>query len=251
MMGSQADFSAGLLTSDHAVAGLQTPNQSDPMVRFGVYRNNRIVSWRQALRDQFPVCCQLVGDEFFTGLSDLYMAAHPPSSPLMFEFGAQMADFISHFPPAQTVPWLADMARLEYQRVQISHAADPHGLSPEEWAAWLRQPEELAECRLIFQPSLWLYTSDYALYDIWAAHQQEEPDWAAITPHHPQGVMVWRDGWRLRTEAMPIDHVTAILRLRTMTLGAAMTENHDWQAVFAMLIQNSIIEEVRDDKPVY
>ncbi|MDP1007294.1 HvfC/BufC N-terminal domain-containing protein, partial [Klebsiella pneumoniae] len=77
-----------------------------------------------ALATAYPVTLQLVGDEFFHAMASIFVQAHPPTSPLISQYGSTFAQFIQGFEPAASVPYLADIARLERLRVCAYHAAD-------------------------------------------------------------------------------------------------------------------------------
>jgi hypothetical protein len=98
--------------------GLTAWNRSDPARRFAVYRNNVMVSLIDALADSFPVTQALVGEEFFRAMAGVFARAHPPRSPVMAHYGDGFAGFIEDFQPAASLPYLADVARLEMLRVR-------------------------------------------------------------------------------------------------------------------------------------
>ena len=100
-------FAAALLDPDRpAPVGLSTWNGSDPAARFGVYRNNVAVSLIGALADTFPVTRELVGAPFFDAMARCFVAAEPPRSPVLAEYGNTFPDFVSTFPPAAGPEWL-------------------------------------------------------------------------------------------------------------------------------------------------
>ena len=116
-MSTQAAFSAALLDIDLPCPdGLCSANGADPASRFAVYRNNVQSSLINALADSYPVVVQLVGDEFFRAMAGVFVQSHPPHSPLMSDYGSELADFISKFGPAASVPYLA------FQRSTIDEA---------------------------------------------------------------------------------------------------------------------------------
>lgn len=92
--------------------------------RFNVYRNNIVVGLKDALTDGFPAVASLVGSDFFSAMAGAYLRAHPPSAPMIPLYGGGFADFIAQFPPAASLPYLADVARLEYAMRESYHAAD-------------------------------------------------------------------------------------------------------------------------------
>lgn len=124
-MSTQAAFAAALLDMQRPCPeGLLSANGADPASRYAVYRNNVQSSLINALAEGYPVVLQLVGDEFFRAMVALYVQRYPPQSPLINDYGKDFAEFIDSFEPAASVPYLADVARLERLRVQAYHAAD-------------------------------------------------------------------------------------------------------------------------------
>src|SRR5262245_5599191 len=55
--------------------------------RVGVYRNNVIASLTEALRETFPVVHRLVGEHFFDFAASEFVGSHPPSHPVLSEYG--------------------------------------------------------------------------------------------------------------------------------------------------------------------
>ena len=61
--------------------------------RFSVYRNNVAASLGQARARRFSGIERLVGPEFFGALAQAYLAADPPRTPVLAEWGAGFATF--------------------------------------------------------------------------------------------------------------------------------------------------------------
>jgi hypothetical protein len=89
--------------------------------RFGLYRGNLASTWTKALAAAYPVIAQLVGEEFFAALAREYGRAHPSDSGDLNRFGARFEPFLRCFEHVKDLPYLPDMARLEWQL---------HGTSP-------------------------------------------------------------------------------------------------------------------------
>lgn len=198
-MSSQADFAHALLNPDAPCpSGLTSWNGSDPATRFAVYRNNVMVSLIDALASSFPVAQTLVGEEFFRAMAADFARTHPPRSAVMTWYGQDFADFVAAFSPAASVPYLADVARLEWAQLQAYHAADATPLSAETLQATLQDPQQLTQLRWSLHPSVRVLSSAYAVLGIWAAHQGEQPP-THIEPDGPQTVLVFRDGLDVQT----------------------------------------------------
>ncbi len=189
----QADFAAALLDAGlPPPPGLRAWNGSDPARRFGVYRNNVIVSLVQALGDGFPVVKQLVGDEFFDAMAGVFVRAHPPTSPVLAYYGEGFADWLASFAPARSLPYLPDMARLEHARVQAFHAADASPLPAEAIARRCADAASLPASRPRLHPSLQVLRAQHDVHSLWAAHQHEG-EWPAFELEQPSAMLVLRD----------------------------------------------------------
>ncbi|MCF5131895.1 HvfC/BufC N-terminal domain-containing protein, partial [Pseudomonas sp. PA-6-4F] len=87
-MSIQQTFAEALLAPQAACPeGVFSSNGAEPASRFAVYRNNVHSALINALAAAYPVARQLVGDEFFRAMAGLYAQAHPPTSPLISEYG--------------------------------------------------------------------------------------------------------------------------------------------------------------------
>jgi hypothetical protein len=182
-LAAEADFAAALLGATRAVPkGLCAWNGSDVSARFAVYRNNVVVSLVQALADGFPVVHRLVGDEFFRAMAGVYVRAQPPRSPVLTDYGDGFAGWLAAFEPAAPLPYLADVARLEYARVRAYHAADTPTLDAQAFERCLRASTRLDRVRIGIHPSITAITSDWAVASLWAAHQQEGDEAIAHVP---------------------------------------------------------------------
>lgn len=174
-------------------AGLVTWNGSDPAIRFAVYRNNVAASLVEALADTFPVTRELVGAPFFDAMARCFVAAQPPRSPVLTEYGGGFPGFVASFGPAKALVYLPDLARLELARVRAYHAADAAAVEPTVLAAHLADHHHLPDTRLTLQPSLTVLRSDHAIVSLWTVHQGvgriED-----VNPSQPECALVLRVG---------------------------------------------------------
>ncbi len=185
-MRTQTAVRSALLDPELATPeGVVNPDGDRATKRFDVYRNNVAVSLTEALQAAFPVIRKLVGEAFFQAMAGVYLRQHPPSSPLMMLYGTEMPAFLESFGPAQPLPYLPDMARLELAIRQAYHAADAAPLDPAVLAAL---PEEaLPHLRFAFAPTVHLVVSDHPVHGIWAANMESggtperRPETALVT----------------------------------------------------------------------
>jgi Putative DNA-binding domain len=159
-------FAAALLDPARAVpAGLVGPDGEPSVKRFAVYRNNVVVSLIEALQASFPAVCRIVGEEFFQAMARAYVVSEPPASPILLDYGAGFADFISGFEPAASLPYLSDVARLERAWTEAYHAPDAAPLA----AAALADisSDRAADACFTLHPSLRFVASRFPALTIW------------------------------------------------------------------------------------
>jgi len=183
-------FSRALCDPDAPVpAGIVGPGGKAAAKRFNVYRNNVTVGLVNALADTFPAVQRLVGETFFNAMARVYVRTEPPSSPLLFRYGTGFADFVERFEPARTLPYLADVARLERAWLDAYHAADSAVLDAAELGAVA--PEDLARQRFARHPAAAVLRSRFAAVSIFSANRSGAPV-SGIDPNVPEDGLITR-----------------------------------------------------------
>lgn len=162
----QQQFAEALLDREQvSPLGLVGPDGEPSARRFGVYRNNVFAGLTAALRESFPCVARLVGDDFFAAMARDFVAVRPPASPVLLQYGVEFPDFIDSFGPAASVPYLADVARIERAATEAYHARDEMPLNPAALAAVPHNQSPLLRLRL--HPSLRLVRSQFPAFTIW------------------------------------------------------------------------------------
>ena len=194
LVARQSSFAEALLDPGRPLpAGLRSANGSDPAARYAVHRNNVVVSLVEALGDAFPVTRELVGAEFFAAMALPYVRAQPPRSPILAGYGASFPAFVARFEPAAALPYLADVARLEWLRVAAFHAADALPLAAADIAGRVDACAALHEVVLDLHPSLAVLVSRHPVVALWVAHQGIG-SLAEVDPGRAQSALVLRQG---------------------------------------------------------
>jgi len=139
-----------------------------------IYRNNTFASLTAALEAVYPVVFRLVGEGFFRYAADTYIHAHPSTSGNLHDFGGRFAAFLAAFPPAANLPYLPDVARLEWAYHRVFHAADHPPLPLEELA--LVPPAQHGQLVFGLHPATRLLESDYPVLRIWQVNQPDAAD---------------------------------------------------------------------------
>jgi hypothetical protein len=166
----QESFRAAILAgADDALLPLVRADGLSAPQRLQVYRNNVLASLADALEANFPVVVRLVGDAFFRGAAHAFIRAHPPRRPSLAEYGDDFAEFLAGFPPARVLPYLPDVARLEWlagecRRSERTPVLDSRSLAD------LAQ-EAASALQLTLQPCCRLFQSPFPVDRIWLANQ--------------------------------------------------------------------------------
>jgi hypothetical protein len=180
-----------------------------------VYRGNVFGNWAQALARAYPIVCRIVGEEFFRRLARAYAHEHPSASGDLNEYGVHLADFVSRFPQTLDLPYLPDVARMEWLAHRAYYAQDPapfelHGL------------DESSCLRLT--PPCALLASEWPLARIWTVHQDDYQGAFDIDLRSgPDRIVVHRAGWRVQVRSLaPGDYCFLSMIREGRTLGETL-----------------------------
>ncbi|EHS49592.1 Protein of unknown function DUF2063 [Rhizobium sp. PDO1-076] len=194
-------FAAALLDPALSVPDGLTKRAGDTNARrFAVYRNNVMVSLTDALASIFLTVQNLVGEEFFRAMARLYIRAHPPRSPLIFTYGGDFAAFISAFPPARDLPFLADTARLERLWLDSFHSTDSRSLDPAALAAI--PPDDLGQLRFNAHPATRILRCGHAAATIVNRDRAGEP-LTDVNPMQAEDALVTRPAFDVKVQLLP------------------------------------------------
>lgn len=197
----QDSFAAALLDPGSDIPqGLVTPDGRPAARRFGIYRNNVAVSLVNALSEVFPTVQNLVGEEFFRAMAHDYLRDNPPTSRLLFEYGATFPAFLERFEPVAELPFLADVALLERLWLDSFHAADAAPLGAQDLARV--PPEMLAEVRLVAHPATRLFRGSHAAVTIVARDRAGEP-LDGLDPFEPEDGLITRPAFDPELRHLP------------------------------------------------
>jgi hypothetical protein len=143
--------------------------------RLQIHRNNLQLTLTQALTANFPATCRIVDERFFRYAAAEFIRTHPPRQPRLAEYGAELPGFLSGFCPTSGLPWLGDLARLEWAMLECQEAADAPALAPADLEG--RTAEQVAELPLALHPGCRLVASDWPVDRIrsFALDEEEGP----------------------------------------------------------------------------
>lgn len=183
----QAAFIHNIYTGERtSLAYLDTKIAST--ARFDIYQNNTVLGLTDILANAFPVLKKIVGDEFFKTIARHYIKSHAQPSGNRHSFGGQLAEFLQVFQPAAVLPYLPDIAALEWAYFQAALADDASPLNFETLTAAMSADPAFT---LSIHPSVHVVAQTFNALEIWQEHQKEDIGALELKsePHH---LVVWR-----------------------------------------------------------
>ncbi len=207
------------------------------------YQANAAASATRALASAYPTVQQLLGADAFDGLAQALWHADPPACGDLAVWGAALPGFIDSAAQLAAVPYLGDVARLDWALHQAQRAPDDE--APVTGLALLGSADPAA---------LWLQlraghavvVSAHPLHSLWAAHLGQAADRfdaarQALAAGRSEAVRVVRQGQQ--TVVCAIDQPTAAFEqdlLQGRPLDAALTA-----ADPAFVLEHWLIDSLR------
>lgn len=201
----QRDFAATILAGDGAAPPFATVPPERAAERIAVYRRAFFANYRNALGATYPVVRKLVGAPFFHAAVDAFVRAHPSKSGDLNVYGDAFDGFLAEYPPAADLPYLGDVARLEWAQDEANRAADATA-DPDAVLAALAatSPERLPDVRLALAPACRLVASRYPVLRIWRTNQDGfEGDDRVSLDEGPDRLLVRREPSGVTIERVP------------------------------------------------
>ncbi|MDE3011195.1 MAG: putative DNA-binding domain-containing protein [Pseudomonadota bacterium] len=212
---------------------LLTPPGGSTEARLAVYRNNALVPLVLALEESLPALARLLGAATLRAELIRFVRAHPPTSPVLLDYGQQLPEFLQQSRSAQRQPAAVDLARLELQLVRAWHAADAPLLGAADFARLLQAPDALAELRFAWHPAAVLLHSEFPVGTLWLAARPGyagtmtagdgvAPGCEAPAPR-AQSVLVTRSDWSVQVRVLaPAEAQMLAVLHGSGTLGEAL-----------------------------
>lgn len=220
------DAEAGPLAS---IAG----NGLDPAARLRVYRHACNEIHAGALRTTYPAVLALVGEAFFAQAARGYRAAYPSRAGNLQCFGRHFAGYLASLPAVHAVPYVPDVARLEWLRQESALAADRHESSVARGVA--------------LHPAVRLLESRFPVLTIWRYAVRPTTD--RLDPGDAgERVVLWREDDQVAMAALDPASFACVAALRehgapdvACTAGRAQDPGFDFSACIASLAGHGLL----------
>jgi len=191
----QRGILAGLWNGERAPEVLELLSEGPaltPAEQLAVYRGSISSSLTAALAAVYPVCRRLVGERFFTAAAARFIRQEPSRSPDLNDYGEAFGAFLAGFAPAAVVPYLPDVARIEWAWHRAFYGPDSGTIDMDLLArAVVEADPERVRFRL--PKNATLIESPFPIHRIWQANQPDHDGEEVIDlSKGGASLLVWR-----------------------------------------------------------
>jgi len=175
--GAQALVRQGTLAGEDLAFLVRGDECLDPAERLDLYANMYFFRLRDALAEDFPKLLAVVGGARFHNLITDYLLACPSTSWTLRDLGRRLPEFLGSHALASEWPFVADLAALEWARLDVFDEADAEPLTRAELAALDR--DHLASFAFGLVPAVRILTLAHDAVSVWGEVEH------GPTPGHP------------------------------------------------------------------
>lgn len=212
---------------------LAVPPGERVATRLAVYVDGYPARLHDALRETFPAVARLLGAARFHALVHRYLRCATLPSYNLNDAGAELPAALAADPLGAELPFLADLAALEWALARAYHARQPAPLTVAELAALA--PAAILASGVRWQPSLALCASAWPIHALWAA-REAPPGAIDIDLTVAERVVVWRCGLAVECALIDAERAAVLDALRRgAAVGAAVAQAADPAAAIGWL----------------
>ena len=216
-----------------------------------VYRNTSAKGCADALGAQFPTVERVVGPSWLSAAAVAHASAHPPQKASLLGYGAAFSDWLTTFPPAAGMPFLSDLAGLDWLWTLAHLAVDAEPLDATQVAQL--SPDAFAEHALVVHPAAHWAGFETTVPSLWRALQPPGNAPAAFELEVcPEGLLFVRPGLEVgnhligRGELAFLDACRDGAPMAAAALAALTAEPElDLATAFARLVNAGAFSELR------
>lgn len=185
--------------------------------RLCVHRTTIETGLGQTLLNAFPTLARIVGAPTFMSLASGYAAEAPPRHPVLSTYGRGFPAYVAAQQIAASLPYLHDVARLEWARQEAFLAGDAPPLDAGQLDTG--DAETLSTLQLRMHPAARVISSPFPIHRIWRVNQAdiETKDVPAVDMKIAEHVIVTRPAGEIVTRSISLADATLV---RAVTGGA-------------------------------
>jgi hypothetical protein len=160
--------------------------------RWHIYATGLVARALEAIENDFPALAKVLGPGPLRSLTARYVRRHPPRSYDLGRAGDRLAVFLETDELTADLPFLPDLARLEWALAEAFVAPDRRALRWDDLARL--GPEAVADFPLCVRDGIALVRSQWPVREVWACRDLPASEIDVPVVRSPSAVLVSRRG---------------------------------------------------------
>ncbi len=175
---------------------LHKPPQGTLEARWHIYASGYLARIVETLEHDYPALKRVLGSAHFEALTERYLDAHSPRSFDLRYAGDRLVLFLEQDPLTHKLPFLPDLAKLEWHLSEAFVVSDPEPLLWNELQAMA--PEAVSELPLDLNPGTAVIRSAWPIIDIRNLKDKSDDEVSLEVEGRPSIALVYRYGLQAR-----------------------------------------------------
>jgi hypothetical protein len=185
---------------DAVEAWIRVPEGIDPGLRLAVHTEGYGARVTASLRESFPAVAHIAGGEAFAALGERYLSGIPGDMRNLNYVGARLPELLVSDSLTDALPFLPDLARLEWAVLRCFHARTVEPFDLSACAQW--GEEDWAAARIAFAPGVAVVRSAWPIRDLHATRDLPREEIDIHVVGRPDHALVYRMGFEVVTESL-------------------------------------------------
>jgi len=173
--------------------------------RWHIYAAGYLTRLGEALENDYPALRRIVGRHPFDALVRRYARSHPPRSHDLGLAGDRLPRFLEADGLSRKLPFLPDLARLEWALAQAFVSEDARPLRWDDLQAM--DAESVSEMHWRLMPGTTVLRSEWPLIELWECKDRSDREISVAVEGRPSIVLVFRRSYQ--AHCAPVDHAFA------------------------------------------
>lgn len=204
-----------------------------PEERLGVYRGMYVARLNEVLRADYPAVAELLGDELFDEMAQMYVREHPSRSYTLNDFGAALPGFLKRLEGLPSAGYAHDLASFEFAQASVFDERETPPLTREAIAAVAEQ--DWPRARLEPVAALRILDMAYPVQEFIRARNRAAEGTRPARRRRRTRLAVYRRNYSVTwIELSAAGHAVLLALAGGRTLGEAVAGVRDPAAVFSM-----------------
>lgn len=247
----QHQFAAALHYQPHEATMMVISDHFSAQQRLQLYCNNFIISLTEVLANTYPTVKAMIGEQCFEQLARRHVLSHPLSQGDVTVYGEHFADTIAaQSTLASSLPYLVDLARLEWLRDIVSRLTSHSGKLPLNKLHQLEHPTNslnLQQYYFHIPTATRIFSSQYAVMSLWeivhlSSNDHQQQQLATLDINQPQTALLQHFQWQVWQQRVEPELIALVKDCQHQCPIAALTNSQ--LTLLPQLLHHHLIDDI-------